>query len=63
MLLNLFSVRARGMGPSAIVIASVVELRKRLESSLFDCLALLLVSYMLGLIIDRGITRVRGILR
>ena len=50
------------MGPSAIAIASVVESCKRLESSLFDCLSLLLVSYTLGIIVDRGITRVRGIL-
>ena len=50
--------RAQGMGLSAIAIA--VESCKRLESSLRDCLVLLLVSYTLGLIVDRGTARARS---
>ena len=52
-----FSVRAQ----SRLRASCILESCKRLEtqSSLLDCLAVLLVSYTLGLIVDRGIARAR----
>ena len=57
---SIFSLQARGKGLSDIAIATVVALCKRLESSLLDCLAFLLVSYILELIVDRFITHARS---